>query len=72
MTTRFQPLPEKELQLSFVAHRECWETQFDKDKWDKIVYNLLSNAIKFTPPETPSRSAWRVRGKTEWNSSGWT
>ena len=51
LVRRFEPLAvEKELQLSFVAHRECWETQFDKDKWDKIVYNLLSNAIKFTPP----------------------
>ncbi|MCB0598322.1 MAG: hypothetical protein KDD28_29880, partial [Phaeodactylibacter sp.] len=51
LTTRFQPLARKKgLRLTFVAHQDNWETQFDKDKWDKIVYNLLSNAIKFTPP----------------------
>ncbi|MCB9294738.1 MAG: HAMP domain-containing histidine kinase [Lewinellaceae bacterium] len=51
LTNRFQPLArKKELRLVFTAHPDNWETQFDKDKWDKIVYNLLSNAIKFTPP----------------------
>ncbi|MCO6492123.1 MAG: response regulator, partial [Phaeodactylibacter sp.] len=51
LTKRFEPLAaKKELRLSFVACRDNWETQFDQDKWDKIVYNLLSNAIKFTPP----------------------
>jgi len=51
LTNRFQPLArKKELRLAFIAHQDNWETQFDKDKWDKIVYNLLSNAIKFTPP----------------------
>lgn len=48
---RFQPLVEsKEQRLSFVKGRNVWETYFDKDKWDKILYNLLSNAIKFTEP----------------------
>jgi len=39
----------KKLQVNFVATTHLWETQFDKEKWDKIIYNLLSNAIKFTP-----------------------
>ena len=51
LTNRFQPLArKKELSLAFTTHQDKWETQFDKDKWDKIVYNLLFNAIKFTPP----------------------
>lgn len=50
LVKRFAPLAiEKDLRLSFVTHMNHWETQFDKEKWDKIVYNLLSNAIKFTP-----------------------
>lgn len=33
----------------FLSDQDSWETNFDRDKWDKIVFNLLSNAIKFTP-----------------------
>jgi signal transduction histidine kinase/CheY-like chemotaxis protein/ligand-binding sensor domain-containing protein len=40
----------KSLRLHFTSDRDHWETHFDQDKWDKVVYNLLSNAIKFTPP----------------------
>jgi len=51
LTKRFEPLAyKKELRLTFIAGQENWETHFDKDKWDKIVYNLLANAIKFTKP----------------------
>lgn len=49
LTNRFEPLAhKKEQRLTFIAHKENWETHFDKEKWDKIIYNLLSNAIKFT------------------------
>ncbi|MEZ4966503.1 MAG: ATP-binding protein [Saprospiraceae bacterium] len=47
---RFQPLAqEKGQHLYFFSPLDCWETIFDRDKWDKILYNLLSNAVKFTP-----------------------
>jgi signal transduction histidine kinase/CheY-like chemotaxis protein/ligand-binding sensor domain-containing protein len=50
LTKRFQSLAEKKGQkLSFISSQEHWETNFDKTKWDKIIYNLLSNALKFTP-----------------------
>lgn len=52
LVSRFQPLAErKEQRLGFVTDLHNWETHFDKNKWDKIVYNLLSNAMKFTPSE---------------------
>ncbi len=50
LTNRFIPLAQQKKQrICFVSNKESWKTNFDKDKWDKIVYNLLSNAIKFTP-----------------------
>jgi signal transduction histidine kinase/CheY-like chemotaxis protein/ligand-binding sensor domain-containing protein len=50
LTKRFQSLAEKkEQKLSFISYKDEWETNFDKAKWDKIIYNLLSNALKFTP-----------------------
>ncbi len=46
---QFQAMAEKKDQrLAFIAKKQSWKTQFDRDKWDKIIYNLLSNAIKFT------------------------
>ncbi len=46
---RFQALAiEKGQRLNFISNQRNWETNFDKDKWDKIIYNLLSNAIKFS------------------------
>ena len=46
---RFEtPALKKGQRLSFVASQSSWETHFDKDKWDKILYNLLSNSIKFS------------------------
>lgn len=46
---RFQPLAQKKEQgIHFLSPFKHWETVFDRDKWDKILYNLLSNAIKFT------------------------
>lgn len=52
LVQRFQPLAEKkQQQLHFISNKEVWETNFDRNKWDKIIYNLLSNAIKFTPSE---------------------
>ena len=50
LTKRFQSLAEKKAQkLTFISYKNHWETNFDKTKWDKIIYNLLSNALKFTP-----------------------
>ncbi len=50
LVDRFRPLTQKKNQrLSFIADHDGWETYFDKDKWDKVIYNLLSNAIKYTP-----------------------
>jgi signal transduction histidine kinase/CheY-like chemotaxis protein/ligand-binding sensor domain-containing protein len=50
LTKRFQSLAEKkEQKLTFISYKDHWETNFDKAKWDKIIYNLLSNALKFTP-----------------------
>ena len=47
---RFQPTAiKKDLKLGFKASEKNWKTNFDKNKWNKIVYNLLSNAMKFTP-----------------------
>ena len=48
----FEPLADKKKQsLSFICSTKQWNTYFDKDKWNKIIYNLLSNAIKFTRAE---------------------
>ncbi len=45
----FKPLAKrKEQNLHFFASHEIWETNFDQDKWNKIIFNLLSNAIKFS------------------------
>ncbi|MCO6488804.1 MAG: hypothetical protein J5I98_10320, partial [Phaeodactylibacter sp.] len=50
LAMQFQPLAGKKgLRLHFISDPDCWETNFDRDKWDKLVYTLLSNAIKFTP-----------------------
>ena len=47
---RFQPLAAKKQQeLNFICILNHWETHFDKNKWNKIIYNLVANAIKFTP-----------------------
>lgn len=49
LVNRFQVLAKnKKQQLNFVSPRDKWETHFDKNKWDKIIYNLVSNALKFT------------------------
>lgn len=46
----FQDLSEsKNLHLSIESHDQAFETYFDHDKLEKIVFNLLSNAFKFTP-----------------------
>lgn len=50
MTESFEPLATKKSQrLIFQSIPTQWETNFDTDKWNKIVYNLLLNAVKFTP-----------------------
>lgn len=46
----FSDLSEKKsIRLSFHAGVEKFETVFDQDKLEKILFNLLSNAFKFTP-----------------------
>jgi signal transduction histidine kinase/DNA-binding response OmpR family regulator/ligand-binding sensor domain-containing protein len=50
LVDRFQALATQQHQvLSFESNHIKWLTNFDRDKWDKIVYNLISNALKFTP-----------------------
>ncbi len=52
LVDRLQPMATRNNQrLAFIANQHEWETYFDKEKWDKIIYNLVSNAIKFTPRE---------------------
>ncbi len=38
-----------DIDFRFEAKVEAFNTWFDPDKVDKIIYNLLSNAFKFTP-----------------------
>lgn len=46
----FSDLSEKkDIKLTFHTNLEHFETFFDKDKLEKILFNLLSNAFKFTP-----------------------
>ena len=50
MINRMQFLAQKKsINLHFECAETIWETNFDKEKWNKIVLNLVSNAIKFTP-----------------------
>jgi signal transduction histidine kinase/DNA-binding response OmpR family regulator len=46
----FSDLSEKkDVKLHFFSNVERYETVFDQDKLEKILFNLLSNAFKFTP-----------------------
>jgi signal transduction histidine kinase/ligand-binding sensor domain-containing protein/DNA-binding response OmpR family regulator len=46
----FSDLSEKkDIRLSFQSSVDSFETHFDQDKIEKILFNLLSNAFKFTP-----------------------
>jgi signal transduction histidine kinase/ligand-binding sensor domain-containing protein/DNA-binding response OmpR family regulator len=46
----FSDLSEKKnIDFSFTTSVEAFETLFDQDKVEKILFNLLSNAFKFTP-----------------------
>lgn len=46
----FQELAKQKNQdLVLTTWQPEWETYFDKDKWNKIIYNIVFNAIKFTP-----------------------
>lgn len=40
---------QKNIDFKILFHQPCWNTWFDPDLIDKIVFNLLSNAFKFTP-----------------------
>ena len=46
----FSDLSEKkDIKLNFQSSLDSFETLFDADKLEKILFNLLSNAFKFTP-----------------------
>jgi signal transduction histidine kinase/ligand-binding sensor domain-containing protein/DNA-binding response OmpR family regulator len=48
----FMDLSEKKrIGLRFHTSVKHFQTQFDEDKLEKILFNLLSNAFKFTPDE---------------------
>ena len=48
----FMDLSEKKrIVFSFHSSISSFQTQFDEDKLEKILFNLLSNAFKFTPEE---------------------
>lgn len=52
LVDRLRPMANNNQQrLALISNQQEWETYFDKEKWDKIIYNLVSNAIKFTPRE---------------------
>ena len=49
LVDEFQRLAkQKNQRLVFSAQQTEWITNFDRDKWSKIIYNLTFNAIKFT------------------------
>jgi len=58
----------KNQRLAFLKSNIVWNTVFDKDKWDKIIYNLVSNAIKFTPEGGAIQLCLRKmsQGTSEW------
>lgn len=41
----------KNIRFTFLSEVGAFETYFDQDKLEKILFNLLSNAYKFTPEE---------------------
>lgn len=41
----------KNIQFTFLSEVGAFETYFDQDKLEKILFNLLSNAYKFTPEQ---------------------
>jgi signal transduction histidine kinase/ligand-binding sensor domain-containing protein/DNA-binding response OmpR family regulator len=50
LVSSFSDLSEKKnIDFSFTTSVEAFETLFDQDKVEKILFNLLSNAFKFTP-----------------------
>jgi signal transduction histidine kinase/ligand-binding sensor domain-containing protein/DNA-binding response OmpR family regulator len=50
LVNSFSDISEKKnIALSFSSTVEGFETLFDQDKVEKIIFNLLSNAFKFTP-----------------------
>jgi signal transduction histidine kinase len=40
---------QKNIRFSTIFHQERYDTWFDSEVFDKIVFNLLSNAFKYTP-----------------------
>lgn len=46
----FSPLANnRDIRFEFINHIDCFNTYFDHDKIEKIVFNLLSNAFKHCP-----------------------
>lgn len=50
IVSSFSDISEKKnIELVFSSDAESFETFFDRDKLEKILFNLLSNAFKYTP-----------------------
>ncbi|RAW00052.1 hybrid sensor histidine kinase/response regulator transcription factor [Pseudochryseolinea flava] len=65
----FSDLSEKkDIRLEFSSTTTSFETLFDADKLEKILFNLLSNAFKFTPEHGAVSVAVSVLGR---NAGQW-
>jgi signal transduction histidine kinase/ligand-binding sensor domain-containing protein/DNA-binding response OmpR family regulator len=61
---------QKNIQFQTLFHQETFDTWFDPDLIDKIVFNLLSNAFKFTPDhgQISVETVILVGGSVKWKS----
>jgi len=56
----------KRINLVFKTNFELFDSYFDPDIVEKVIYNLLSNALKFTAPGHEVRVTMHIDAKTKW------